>query len=143
MLKTSSIGIIADDLTGANDTALQFHLAGVNTQIILSKPAEDFTPQSDVQAWAVPTETRNIEPEKAYEKVKEVTLFMKEKLDIDYFYKKIDSTLRGNIAVEALGMLQVLDMDAVLVLPVDQLVKRARNHVDAALMELVNNLLQR
>ena len=32
-IQTGTIGIIADDLTGANDTALQFHLRGCNTQI--------------------------------------------------------------------------------------------------------------
>ena len=117
MLTTSSIGIVADDLTGANDTALQFYLAGVNTQIILSNPGEEFVPEDGVRAWAVPTETRNIEPKAAYEKVKTVTSFMKEKLDIDYFYKKIDSTLRGNIAAETIGMLQVLEMDAAIIVP--------------------------
>ena len=30
MILSSLIGIIADDLTGANDTALQFHLRGSN-----------------------------------------------------------------------------------------------------------------
>ena len=117
MLTTPSIGIIADDLTGANDTALQFYLAGVNTQIILSNPGDDFVPEANVQAWAIPTESRNISPEEAYEKVKLVTNFMRNKLDIEYFYKKIDSTLRGNIAVETLGMLQILEMDAAIIMP--------------------------
>ena len=113
---TNKIGIIADDLTGANDTALQFFVAGVNTQIILS-PDENFVPRGDVSAWAIPTETRNINPEDAYEKVKDTALFMKNKLDVEYFYKKIDSTLRGNIAIEALGLLQVLEMDAAIIMP--------------------------
>lgn len=117
MLTTSSIGIIADDLTGANDTALQFYLAGVKTQILLNEPGEVFKPSPDVEAWAVPTETRNIAPEDAYEKIKAVAAFMRDKLEVDYFYKKIDSTLRGNIAVEALGLLQVLEMDAAIIMP--------------------------
>ena len=116
MIKTSSIGIIADDLTGANDTALQFHLAGANTEIILF-PDDNVTADKTVQAWAIPTETRNIAPEEAYEKVKKITAFMKDKLDIELFYKKIDSTIRGNIAVETLGMLQVLEMDAAIIIP--------------------------
>ena len=116
MFTSPTIGIIADDLTGANDTALQFHVAGVNTRIVLN-PSENFSSQGDVQAWAIPTETRNISPEEAYEKVREVACFMRDKLDIDYFYKKIDSTLRGNIAVEALGLLQVLEMDAAIIIP--------------------------
>lgn len=35
MIFTDIVGIIADDLTGANDTALQFHLRGANTRILL------------------------------------------------------------------------------------------------------------
>ena len=53
----------------------------------------------------------------AYEKIKEVACFMRDKLDVRYFYKKIDSTLRGNIAVEALGLLQILEMDAAIIIP--------------------------
>ena len=34
MLLTNNIAIIADDLTGANDTALQFMMRGCNTQIL-------------------------------------------------------------------------------------------------------------
>ncbi len=34
------VGIIADDLTGANDTALQFKLNGADTNILLNKNIE-------------------------------------------------------------------------------------------------------
>ena len=116
MITSNSIGIIADDLTGANDTALQFHIAGAVTRIILT-PDENYSLSGNVQAWAIPTETRNIQPEQAYEKIRETACFMRDKLDIGYFYKKIDSTLRGNIAVETLGLLQVLEMDAAIIMP--------------------------
>ena len=118
MITASSIGIIADDLTGANDTALQFYLAGANTKIILS-PDENFIADKNVQAWAIPTETRNISPQEAYEKVKDIAVFMRDKLDVEIFYKKIDSTIRGNIAVETLGILQVLEMDAAIIMKCD------------------------
>ena len=36
-IQTGTIGIIADDLTGANDTALQFNLSGANTQILFDQ----------------------------------------------------------------------------------------------------------
>ena len=116
MITASSIGIIADDLTGANDTALQFHLAGAETKIILY-PDENLNRDETIKAWAIPTETRNISPQEAYEKVHKITDFMKNHLGIDYFYKKIDSTIRGNIAVETLCMLQVLEMDAAIIIP--------------------------
>lgn len=116
MLIASSIGIIADDLTGANDTALQFHLRGCNTQILL-----DYNSQPDgvthTQAWAVSTESRNTDPETAKEKVRAATKNLMENFNIEYFYKKIDSTIRGNIAVETLAMLEVLGWDAAVILP--------------------------
>ena len=35
MIISDVIGIIADDLTDANETALNFHLRGANSQILL------------------------------------------------------------------------------------------------------------
>jgi len=116
MIISNLIGIIADDLTGANDTALQFHLRGSNTQILLDHEA--FLQNiKNTQTWAISTETRNIEPNLAYNKVKAATKVFVEKLNLEFFYKKIDSTLRGNIAVETLAMLEVLNWEAAVIIP--------------------------
>lgn len=116
MIISNLIGIIADDLTGANDTALQFHLRGSNTQILLDY--EGYLQNiKNAQTWAISTETRNVEPEVAYNKVKAATKTFIEKLNLEFFYKKIDSTLRGNIAVETLAMLEVLNWDAAIIVP--------------------------
>lgn len=116
MIISNLIGIIADDLTGANDTALQFHLRGSNTQILLDY--EGYLQNiKNAQTWAISTETRNIDAESAYNKVKSATKTFIEKLNLEFFYKKIDSTLRGNIAVETLAMLEVLDWDAAIIVP--------------------------
>lgn len=116
MIISNNIGIIADDLTGADDTALQFHLRGGNTQIVLdwSSPLEN---KSETQVWAIPTETRNLDAPSAYEKVKQAAKILSESLNVEYFYKKMDSTLRGNIAVEAIAMLEVLELDAAVIIP--------------------------
>lgn len=116
MFISSNIGIIADDLTGANDTALQFHNRGCNTQLILDLDA-DVLNQDLVQCWAVSTESRNIPSYEAFESVERATKYLKEKLNIEHFYKKIDSTLRGHIAREALVMLDILQWDAAIILP--------------------------
>lgn len=116
MFISSSIGIIADDLTGANDTALQFHLRGCNTQIILDYHAVPGS-KTHTQAWAVSTESRNLEPELAKEKVRVATKNLLENFHTEHFYKKIDSTLRGNIAQETLAMLEALEWDAAIILP--------------------------
>lgn len=116
MLTSNNIGIVADDLTGANDTALQFHIRGANTQILLNP---EILPENrlSTQVWAMPTETRNLPPSEAYGRVKSTVELLKDKLGIEFFYKKIDSTLRGNIAAETLAMLEVLDWDAAVLLP--------------------------
>ncbi len=116
IINSDVVGIIADDLTGANDTALQFHLKGANTQILLSDEIEPLNIKN-TQTWAISTESRNVEPVVAYEKVLKTTKMFVDKINPDYFYKKIDSTLRGNIAVEVLGILSVLDYDAAIVVP--------------------------
>lgn len=116
IINSNVVGIIADDLTGANDSALQFHLKGANTQILLSDELEPLNVVG-TQTWAISTESRNVSPHEAYEKVKHTTQMFADVLKPDYFYKKIDSTVRGNIAVEALGVLEVLGWDAVIVIP--------------------------
>jgi len=116
MIISGLIGIIADDLTGANDTALQFHMRGSNTQILLSDE-DDFQNLKNTQTWAISTESRNLPPEIAVEKVKHATKMFMEKLNLDFYYKKIDSTIRGNLAKEALAMLEVLEWDAAVIVP--------------------------
>ena len=89
MIVTSNIvGILADDLTGANDTALQFHIQGANTQILLSNDIEPLNIKN-TQTWAVSTESRNISQEEA----------------------------RGNIAVEVLALLDSVNWDAAVIVP--------------------------
>lgn len=116
MINSNVVGIVADDLTGANDTALQFQLKGANTQILLDEEVVPVNLKS-TQTWAISTESRNIEPEAAYEKTKSAVQFLKENINPDFYYKKIDSTVRGNIAVEVLAMLEALEMDAAIIIP--------------------------
>ena len=52
MIFSDLVGIIADDLTGANDTALQFHQRGANTKILLDS---DCVPNvmAGTEVWAL------------------------------------------------------------------------------------------
>lgn len=115
LFTTNKIGIIADDLTGANDSALQFFMKGSVTRILLD--TRDLPSASDdTQVWALPTESRNIDADLAIEKVKTAIETMQQ-LGVEYFYKKIDSTLRGNIAKETLTFIDVLEYDTAIILP--------------------------
>ena len=117
MITNSNIvGIIADDLTGANDTALQFKLNGADTNILLNENVSEIR-EHIPQAWAISTESRNGTPACAFEKVKKAIELFTDKINPDFFYKKIDSTVRGNIAVEVISALEALDWDAAVIMP--------------------------
>lgn len=116
MVLSGVIGIIADDLTGANDTALQFFLKGSNTEILFDANSELIN-HGNVGTWAVSTESRNIDKNLAAKLVFDTTVGFLENLNVEYFYKKIDSTLRGNISYEILAMLDATKKDAALVAP--------------------------
>ena len=56
--------IVADDLTGANDTALQFFKSGCKAKIIIDCE-QDFSNSQDIDVWAISTESRNIDKKEA------------------------------------------------------------------------------
>lgn len=113
---TGVIGIVSDDLTGANDTALQFFMKGSNTEIIF-EANDELQNHLNVGTWALTTESRNIEAKIAAQRVWENSKKIKECLNVSNYYKKIDSTLRGNIAVETLAMLDAIEYDAAIIAP--------------------------
>lgn len=116
MIFSDLVGIIADDLTGANDTALQFHQKGASTKILLDS---DCVPKvkAGTEAWALSSESRNIPAEEAVSKVEKAVKTFTDNFSFDYYYKKIDSTLRGHIALETLTMLNILEYDAAVIIP--------------------------
>ena len=117
MLKSSkSIVVIADDLTGANDTALQFFSKGAVTEILLDYnkiPVKNLP----IDTWAVSTESRNKEGEEAARRTKEACHSFKNKMDVDFFYKKIDSTIRGNFGCEIMAAIEAVEADCAVVVP--------------------------
>lgn len=116
MIISNVVGIIADDLTGANDTALQFKKCRAKTKILLdySIPPENDT---NTEVWAISSESRNVDSEQAELRMLETIENLNKNLNLEHFYKKIDSTLRGNIAVETLTMVKALGYDAAIVIP--------------------------
>lgn len=116
MIFSDLVGIIADDLTGANDTALQFHIKGASTKILLDS---DCTPKvkAGTEVWALSSESRNVSPKEAIARVEKAVRTFTENFSFDYYYKKIDSTLRGHIAPETLTMINILGYDAAVIIP--------------------------
>lgn len=93
---------MADDFTGANDIGIRLRVYGLS--VISSLYCEEYP--ADVTI--IDTGTRNIEKEFAYEKVKKTFIRMKE-IGFDKFYKKIDSTFRGNIKAELNAISENID----------------------------------
>ena len=116
MILSDLVGIIADDLTGANDTAVQFHKQGANTKILLNS---EYTPKvkAGFEVWALSSESRNVPADVAVLRVEQALETFVNNFSFDYYYKKIDSTLRGHIALETLTMLNFLEYDAAVIIP--------------------------
>jgi len=104
------IYIIADDLTGANDTGVQFVKKGYNATVsILDNQSTIIVPE-DLDVFVMDTETRGLEDKIARKKLKSIL----EKINIkkkDIVYKKVDSTLRGNIGNELEEIMMILNRD--------------------------------
>jgi uncharacterized protein YgbK (DUF1537 family) len=87
------IGIVADDLTGASDTAVQFVRAGWETELQI-RPG-----RSVARVIAVTTDSRDENARDAAEAVAAAVKRLRE-AGITHLYKKIDSTLRGQVGAE-------------------------------------------
>lgn len=86
--------IIADDFTGANDTGVQLRRRGFATEVLFAGK-----PVGAKHSVVIDTESRTVHPDHAYEIVSHAV----ENVDFDGFrsvIKKVDSTMRGNIAAE-------------------------------------------
>lgn len=86
--------IIADDFTGANDTGVQLRRRGFPTEVIFAGKVPDAE-----KSTVIDTESRAVHPDQAYETVYG-SLKNLDFRDYQYVIKKIDSTMRGNIAAE-------------------------------------------
>lgn len=96
-------GIIADDLTGACDAVAPFATAGKRTFVQLEpESAVDGAPE----VVACSTDSRGVSPDEATEKTRR---WARQLVHDGYrpAYKKIDSTLLGNIAAETMAVLDV------------------------------------
>ncbi|KYO64489.1 four-carbon acid sugar kinase family protein [Thermovenabulum gondwanense] len=116
----SKIIIIADDFTGANDTGVQLTKKGYKTYTLIDM--ENFTLKDlECDALVLDTESRGLSSENAYERVKQVIKNLKSvislKLEGEIIYKKVDSTLRGNIVEEIKAIYEELKPELIVFAP--------------------------
>lgn len=87
--------IVADDFTGANDTGVQLKRRGIDTSVVFTS---DLLAKSQ-SSFVIDTESRSLSEDDAYNKIKGILKDV-ELNNFKYLIKKVDSTLRGNVAKE-------------------------------------------
>ncbi|UCD77316.1 MAG: four-carbon acid sugar kinase family protein [Desulfobacterales bacterium] len=114
-----SIFIIADDLTGAADTGVQFCPFFEDTTLISYQQLDRIlepSPASASRATAVYTNSRALAHETARQRLVSVAQGLAKKQPL-WIYKKIDSCMRGNVGAEVEALLDELDYEVSFITP--------------------------
>lgn len=120
--------VVADDLTGANDTGHEFAARGYETRVAVDPEAA-----SAGDVLVVDTDSRYDASDDAAATVRAAI----ETTSTDVVYKKVDSTLRGNVAAEVGAALDATGATFALVAPAYP----ANGRITACGFHLVNGIL--
>lgn len=107
------LAIIADDLTGANDSGVQLARHGLKTSVLFDMDEDHIT---KYDAVVFDTDSRSIAAEKAYERVAGAAQLLK-RSGYESIFKKMDSTMRGNIGIEIDAVYDVVKPDFMMIAP--------------------------
>ncbi len=94
--------VLADDLTGALDTASQF---GRGSFVALNHESAEYR----WKCVSLSTDTRLVTPAEAERRVREVLETVLDLASPEYLYKKVDSTMRGNVGAEMYSVVSILE----------------------------------
>lgn len=111
------LGVVADDITGANDIGSMTAKAGYLTDVFsyqIPGALADVTVLHEPDISILDTDSRFDTPEVAYAKVYAATRDL-EAVGAQHFFKKTCSVFRGNIGVEFDAMLDALEEDFAIV----------------------------
>ncbi len=122
--------IIADDLTGAMDTAVHFAGRGLSTQILAKLPEKEGSQKteggaaltddrwlmSDAEVVAVNADSRHLPADQAHRIVYDLAK-KAEEAGIPCIYKKTDSAMRGNVGAELSALRQAMDLEMLPFIP--------------------------
>ncbi|MCL2093616.1 MAG: four-carbon acid sugar kinase family protein [Treponema sp.] len=103
--------VIADDLTGANDTGVQIRRRGIPVQVVFNG-----SQVSGEGSFVVDTESRFLSEAGAQRKILDQACQIPFK-DFTRVFKKVDSTLRGHVAAELQTLAQCVDPELVIFAP--------------------------
>ena len=105
--------MIADDLTGANDSGVHLAKDGHQTTVVMDVAAME---NEHPEALVIDTDSRLLAPDQAYERVKRAAIYTKKRA-AHIVFKKMDSTFRGNVGSELDAMYDVYTPDFVVLAP--------------------------
>ena len=113
--KPGKLLIVADDFTGACDTGAQFSKNHFKTFV---KTSRDYISESlkKYDVLVLNTESRFDDEKTAYKKAYDTGKIVLSE-EIKYFYKKVDSTMRGNIGAEVSGLMDALGIQHTFLVP--------------------------
>jgi len=113
---TPFIAVVADDLTGSGDTAVQFVRAGWKTQLSVGRAAQALADPgaASAEVLAVTTHSRALPAAQAAQVVGEDLAALRA-AGVRRLYKKVDSTLRGAFKAEIDAARQAWRDDAIAV----------------------------
>jgi D-threonate/D-erythronate kinase len=113
MASTLKIAIIADDLTGAMDAAAPFAKRGAHTRVLFSDNPTSEELLNAPEVLARTTDSRHLDPVRAIQRVHQALSDLEDRMP----FKKIDSTLRGNVVPETLAVLEATGRRHLLITP--------------------------
>lgn len=107
------LAIIADDLTGANDSGVQLARHGLKTSVLFDMDEHNI---SRYEAVVFDTDSRSVSREESYNRVQSAANFL---LNAGFtnIFKKIDSTMRGNIGAEIDALYDTVKPDFIMIAP--------------------------
>ena len=107
------LALVADDLTGACDAGVQFAQRGFPTLVRIAPSARE---QEPFDLLVLTTNSRNDAPATAAAKVREACQALRD-AGREVAYKKMDSTLRGNLGAELQAVVEACGFSLALVAP--------------------------
>ncbi|MGA8149544.1 MAG: four-carbon acid sugar kinase family protein [Terriglobales bacterium] len=106
--------LIADDLTGACDTGVQFVRRGLSCRVLVNLSEQRASALADVLAFN--TNSRGDSAERCRQKIEELASGCSH-LRANVIFKKVDSTLRGRVAEEIAAALRAFRCEAAILAP--------------------------
>jgi len=116
-MNANRIMIIADDLTGANDTAIQFVKHGESALVVTHSMFCESSIYNDYDILSFNADTRAMNPKDAYSEVRNLVKRLNTARLEGLFYKKVDSVLRGNPGPELAAVMDELEIPLAIAAP--------------------------